>query len=157
MTLTLKDLEKEYNLLAKKYGLEDFNTLNNDFEIEKIDSESKCLLRLIRKVMMEKVVNLLSFIEILLNPVGAPRMYMVYLKSMTLNDKKEIEKIYGMLSELVLSALEIEMEYEEKREAEVIKLICEKWDIIKPSYKKIINDIKMPKLSNGERGKSYFG
>ena len=72
--MELKDLKKEYSDLAEKYKLPSFKELNENFEIEKIDKDTEILLRDVRKVMMEKIVNSLGFLEMFLNPMNAPRM-----------------------------------------------------------------------------------
>ena len=89
--MDLKELKKHYEILSKKYKLPSFKELNEDFDIEKIDKESDILLKVVRKVMMEKIVNSLGFIEMLLNPMNSPRMYHAYLNSMSVEDKKAID------------------------------------------------------------------
>ena len=66
MVFDLKDFRKMYEGFEKKYDLPKFTELNGDFEIDKIDKESQYFLRVIRKVMMEKVVNSLNFLEMLI-------------------------------------------------------------------------------------------
>ena len=68
----LKELKKKYADLSKKYKLPNFVNLNEDFEVEKIERDTDLLLKAIRKVMMEKIVNSMSFLEMLLNPVNSP-------------------------------------------------------------------------------------
>jgi len=157
MAFSLNDLKKEYEELAKRYKLPDFKEINENFEIEKIDRETDCLARAVRKVIMEKIVNSLGFIELLLNPVNVPRMYVPFIKTMTLDNKKEMERIYNALSEVVLAALELEMDYDEKKEAEAIIKANEKWKSIKPGFKKIVGSIKNPPVFNGDKSKGYFG
>jgi hypothetical protein len=155
--MELADLKKAYGELARKYKMPGFQELNENFEIEKIDKESECLLRLIRKVMLEKIVNSFNFAEFLLNPLNAPKMYLPFIKTMTLDDRKEIEKIYSGISELLLQTLDIEVDYSEKKEAEMIKKMLERWNELKPSFRKIFANMKKPNRQNGTREKSYFG
>lgn len=157
MEKEIKDLEKDYEVFEKKYKLPSFKELNENFEIEKIDRESKTLLRTIRKVIIEKLVNSLGFVELLLNPVNAPRMYYAYLKTLTQDDKKEIEKIYSVLSDVVLSAIELEIDYDEKAEAEMIKRIHSDWDSVKPAFRKILGNMKKPEAGESKKERSYFG
>jgi hypothetical protein len=154
--MDVNELEKQYNALAKKHKLPGFKELNEDFEIEKIKRRSGILIKTIRKVMMEKIINSMSFLEMLLNPIVAPRVYLIYIKSMTSEDKTEIDRIYGVLSEIVLDSLELEIEYSEKREAEMINGICKKWNSVKPGFIKVIKDLKKP-ASSVIKEKSYFG
>lgn len=155
--MELKDLKKEYGVLAKKYKLPSFQEVNENFEIDKIDKETDCLLRLVRKVMMEKIVNSLSFLELLLNPMNAPRIYLDYIKSSISEDKKEIDKIYTSLGALSLASLDLEIDYTEKKEAEMIRRIYDSWIALKPEFRKILKNMKHPNNIIVKKEKSYFG
>ena len=157
MTFEFNQFRDQYNSLAKQYSLPFFNSLNNDFEIEKISQESITLLRAVRKVMIEKVFNILSFLEMLLNPVNAPRTYLSYIKSMTNEDRKEVEKIYSAFGALTLRALPLEIDYSEKREAEMIKDIQKIWSDAKKDVSKLLEQIAMPVTSLAKKERSYYG
>jgi hypothetical protein len=154
--MELKEFKKEYEELAKKYKIQSFKELNEEFEIDKIDRETECVLRLVRKAMIEKIVNSLGFLEMLLNPTNSPRIYLPYLKNMTIEDKEIIEKIYSSLADLSLNSLLLEVEYSEKGEAELIKKIYSTWDSNKTDFKKIIINVRNPKTIV-RKEKSYFG
>lgn len=154
--MDLKELKKQYGDLAKKHNLPSFTELNENFEIEKIRKGEETLLRTIRKTMMEKIVNSMNFLEFLLNPINAPRAYLLYIKSMTSDDKKSIDKMYGQLSEIMLGALKLEIEYSENGEAKMIKEVDKIWNSIKPGFKKLIEDIQKPAAS-ATKERSYFG
>ena len=119
MTIEIKELKEGYAEFEKKYKLPSFIDLNRDFELDKIDKKSDFMLRVIRKNVMEKVINSIGFLEMLLNPMNAPRVYYFYIKSMTVQEKQLIEDIYTKLAELSLSSLELEVDYSEKEEAEI--------------------------------------
>jgi hypothetical protein len=155
--MELKNLKKDYNELAKKHKLPGFEKLNEDFEIERIVIESDYLLRAVRKTMMDKVVGWLRFFEMITNSTSAPRIYHAYIKSMTPEGKKEIEKIYSELGDINLAALELEIEYSEKNEAATINKIFKEFGSLKPSLKKIIKEIQNPEQQNAKATKSYFG
>jgi ABC-type transport system involved in cytochrome bd biosynthesis fused ATPase/permease subunit len=106
--------------------------------------------------MMEKIVNSMGFMETLLNPMNAPRIYLVYIKSMTQEDKNEIEKVYSSLADLVMGSFKLEIDYSEKEEAEMIKAIVKEWNSVKPSFRKIIASMQNP-VSSVTKEKSYFG
>src|SRR5688572_7419537 len=108
--MELECLKKEYEVLAKKYSLSSFNDLNNDFEIEKQDKQSDTLLKVIRKIVMDKIVNSITFLEMLVNPINAPRMYLPYIRAMSVEDRKSIEDIYNVLAELSLLSLDLEID-----------------------------------------------
>ncbi len=160
MAFLLKDFEKQYSILAKKYSLPKFRELNEEFEIDKIDRETFCLIRLIRKVMMEKIVNSLNFLEMLLNPVNTPRVYVPYIRAMSAEDRKDIEQVYTKLGELSIESLSLEVEYNEKQESVVVKNIYSTWQSIKPKLRNIILHMQRPikeNTSGVKKEKSYFG
>lgn len=153
----IKRLKDQYSFAAKKYNLPAFEQLNRDFEIEKIDHESECILRVVRKAMMEKIVNSLGFLEMLLNPVNVPRMYMSAVKSLKQEDMNATEAVYNALSSLVLSALALEIDYTEQKEAEMISKINSKWSSVKGSFGAIIRKLGSIHAPEAKKERSYFG
>lgn len=151
------ELKKSYNSLTKKYKLPSFEEIDNDFEIHKIDKESETLLRSIRKQMMEKIVNSVGFVEMLLSGMNAPRMYFSYMKVMSQEDRKGLENIYKEFSELIIFSLELEVEYNEQSEAELIKKIMETWQDARGDFKKVLQNILKPNNSQIKKERSYFG
>mgnify|MGYP001564619655 CR=1 FL=1 len=156
MTVNLTEFKKQYNEFMKKYNLPSFKELNENFEIDKIDRETECILRIVRKVMMEKIVNSLGFLEMLINPMNAPRIYLSYIKSITNEDKQSIEKIYTDLGEVSLFSLDLEIDYSEKKEAELIKRVFNVWNSLKPEFRRIMENMKKPGIIE-KKEKSYFG
>jgi len=154
--MKLEELKKSYSILEKKYSLPSFSELNEGFGIEILRKGEELLLRSIRKTMLDKIVNSLGFAEMLLNPANAPRMYFVYLKSMTVEDKKDIEKIYSVLSDIVLASSKLEIEYSEKGEAVMINKIVKDWNSIQPLFINVIEHMQNP-VSTPTKEKSYFG
>jgi hypothetical protein len=154
--MKLEELKKNYSILEKKYKLPSFKELNEDFGIEILRKGEELLLRSVRKIMLEKIVNSLGFVEMLLNPVNAPRMYFVYLKSVSSEDKKDLDKIYSVLSDIVLASSKLEIEYSEKGEAEMITKIVKDWNSIKTAFIRIIERMQKP-VSTPTKEKSYFG
>lgn len=155
--MELKDFKKLYSLLQKKYHLPSFAYLNENFEIDKIEKDTDCILRIVRKVMMEKIVNSMGFLELLLNPSNSPRMYLAYARSLPPEDKKIIEEIYNALGNDSLRSIDLEIDYTEKKEAEVIKAVAKTWESIKPKFRKILANIKIPTSTAVKKEKSYFG
>lgn len=155
--MELKELKKDYASAAGKYKLPSFEKLNEDFEIDKIEKETDFILRAIRKAVMEKVVNSLGFVEMLLNPSNAPRLYLGYIQTMTVSDREKINNIYETLADLSLSSLALEIDSNEKKEAELIAKTYEKWSLIKPDFKGIIESVKNPKATIAKKEKSYYG
>ncbi|MAG38183.1 hypothetical protein CMI45_02245 [Candidatus Pacearchaeota archaeon] len=156
MSIEFKELEEEYAKYEKKYKLPSFKELNNDFEIDKLDKISGNFVKSIRKTMMDKIVNTLGFLEMMLNPMNAPRMYAVYLNTMGQDDRNKINKMYGVLAGLIVDSLDLEIEYDEKEESEVIKKIFGSWKDIKGDLKQILKNMRNPKEFQ-KKEKNYFG
>jgi hypothetical protein len=156
--MELKELKKRYTELENKYKLPTFKQMNEDFEIEKISLESEVLLRVIRKLMMDKILSFLNFIErVITNPTGLPRIYYGYIKSMDNGDKIEIEKLYDSLGSLSLEAFKLEVVTSEKEEAEMIKKGFQVWQSAKPELLKVAAKMKIPESQSIKKEKSYFG
>lgn len=155
--MDLKQLKERYQILEKKYFLPSFQKLNEDFEIDKIERESDTFLRVVRKTMMEKIVNSLGFLEMLVNPVNAPRIYLSYVKSMTQKDKDLLNILYSNLGELSLEFLRLEIDYSEKGEADAINKISSVWNKSKDGFRVIMVDIVKPGNDVLKKEKSYFG
>ncbi|MEI6849733.1 MAG: hypothetical protein WCK29_01715 [archaeon] len=155
--MEIKDLKREYELLEKKYKLPSFKELNENFEIDKIDKDSDLIIRTIRKVIMEKLINSINFLEFLINPVNAPRMYMNYLKNISVADKEIIDEIYSAFAKISLDSLDLEVNYSEKNEAELIINVNKLWNEKKSNFSKILAHIKSPQPQEARKEKSYFG
>jgi hypothetical protein len=152
-----KELIDAYKNLEQKYKLPIFSRINEDFEIDKIERLTENLPRNIRKIMMEKVINSITFLDMLLNPVNSPRMYMNYIKNMSLADKNAIEDTYSQLSILSIDSLSLEIDSNEKNELVMIKKIFEVWQNQKPIFRKIFTNMKNPNNSPVKKEKTYFG
>jgi hypothetical protein len=155
--MELKDFKKEYEKFAKKYEVPSFKDLNKDFEIDKLDKDNDYLLRAIRKIMMEKVVNSMSFLEMLLNPMNTPRMYLAYIRTMSDDDRDRINRVYGVLADLSLMSLNLEIDSNEKAEAELISLVFKNWNGFKKDFMVLLGNMKSLKGVVNKKERSYFG
>ncbi len=151
------DLKKKYEVMVKKHKLPSFEEVNANFEIEKIDRDSDTLLRAVRKMMMEKIVNSLGFVEMLLTAMNAPRMYHSYIKNISMEDRKRLEKMYDVLTDLSMASLEREVDYDEKKEAMLIIQIFKMWNSIKPDFRIVMEGIRKPSNNSAKKERSYFG
>ena len=151
-----EELKKKYVALAGKYDLPDYAEINQAFEIEKIDTDSDILLKVIRKIVVEKIVHSLSFVEMLLNPINTSQMYYSYIKSMDEEDKKFLDETYKSFFEISTDSLLREIDYSEKGEAEIIKKVCKAWNERKKGFKRVLSNINNPKVGE-KKERSYFG
>lgn len=157
--LLLEKMKKDYEKLRKKYPLPGFKELNEAFDIEEAaEQETDCLLRQIRKHMMEKVIAYLRFSEMLINPSNAPIFFFALVKGLTSSDKKVIDKIYEDLGELEIDVISLDCRYSEKGEAEFINKIFSRWEDVSEDVLQLSETLKKNwhhKSGQSERG--YFG
>ncbi len=159
MEYDLSELKKDYEVLKKKYSLPKFEDLNEDFIIEKIDAKSDVLLKIIRKIILDKIYNIASFFDNLFSGQGVPRFYYSYLKNSTEEDKKKINDIYSKFGQLIKESLVLEAKSSEKDEADFVNKCYSVW---RECQKDLIEITKKVAQENGsstneKRERSYFG
>ncbi len=156
---SLEELKKDYLVLQKKYNLPSFKELNEEFDIEKAaEHETDCLIREIRKAIMDKVIAYLRFVEMLINPTSAPMFFFALVKCLTPPDKKALENIYGKLGSFEIDVIELDCHYVEKKEAEFVKKMYDKWQEIEKEMLGIVETLRAnwnQKLGKNEKG--YLG
>ncbi len=154
----LQKLKKQYLSLKKKHKLPDFDKLNEDFEIEKLqEHETDFLLREIRRTMVEKVSVVLKFLEIIVSPNEAsPAFVFAMIKEIKPETKKNIEQLYRQLSAVEISSIALDLDYNEKSEAAFIKDQNKKWEATKKDLKALIKNFDSVWKSESAK-KSYVG
>lgn len=143
MENNLNELKKDYAKLQKKYALPTFRELNEEFDIEKAaEHETDCLIREIRKTIMDKVIAYLRFIEMLLNPSNAPIFFFALVKGLSSQDKRILEELYEKLGRFEIDVIELDCKYNEKDEAEFIKRIAIEWQNISQEMIKMVEVLR---------------
>lgn len=156
--MKLEEFKKKYADLGKKYGLPSFTELNNVFEIDKIERDSDTLLREIRKVLMDKVINYIRLFEMIFNPASAPPTFLAFVREIRAEERSSLEKVYKECVELELLALARELEHNEKAEAELIANIYKVMTGLKGDLTKVISMMSRNwRLQVSKKEKSYFG
>ena len=155
----LDNLKKEYSKLAGKYKLPSYKELNEEFDIEKVQElETDTLLREIRKVIMDKAIAYLRFVELLLNPSNAPMFFFAILKGIESADKKILDEIYTKLGRLEIKVIDVDNEYSEANEAKFINHVFVEWQDIKESMKTVSKALQKGWDRKSEKKeKSYLG
>lgn len=155
----LEELKKEYEKFKDRYNLPEFNELNELFDIEEVYFESDFLLRKIRRFISEKMLAYSKFVEIILNPSNAPLFFFKLMKKLDNKDKEKLANIYDELGKIEVETIGMDLEYNEKKEAEFIDRMYKNFSKeIKPKLSEIVK-----KLGNGDNNKqfsngtSYFG
>lgn len=154
----LEDMKKEYEEIRKKYNLPEFDKLNQEFYIEKsAEVETDYLLREIRRTVSDKLVNYLRFFEAFMNPPAAPVFVQSILKTLDSESRETIQNIYKKLSKREVDLIDLDLNYDEKKEAEFIKSIVGEWDEIKKDLTKVLEQINKNWDAKVEGGnKDYF-
>jgi len=153
---SLEELKNNYEILRKKYALPEFKQLNEEFDIEKVaENETECLLREIRKAIMDKAIAYLRFIEMLLNPTNAPLFFLALIKGLSVDDRKILEKLYDKIGHFEIDVIELDCQYSEEDEAGFIKKATKEWKIISDNMIKLVEVLRRnwnQKSKKDERG-----
>jgi len=154
----LEKLKKDYARLQKKYKLPPFKILNEEFEIERAsERETETLLREIRKAMTEKAITVLRFLEMMLNPANAPLFMFSVIKKLSPGNRRLMEEIYSKLSDFEISAIKLDLSYDEKKEASFIKEGTKKWLEMKDNLERLGDALETAwRESEEEAGKKEY-
>jgi len=156
--MELKDLKTSYEKLSKKHKIPSFRELNECFEIDRIERDTDSVLREVRKVMMDKIIGYIRFLEMMISPAQAPPMFMIFVKSVSDSERKTIENVYKNFVDLELTALKLEIDYSEEGEAKSIKDIFNVWNKIRPDMRKVLGVMeKNWNSASVKKEKGYFG
>lgn len=157
--MKLSEFKEKYGVLAKKHKLPSFEEINKDFDIDRTCYETDFLLRMIRRSMKDKITSYLSFLEMLINPVNAPRLYQMYLKGLSEDDNKLLNKIYEGLGKFNFEALLWEFNTSDEEEVKAIKRTLEVWNESMEDFKKLLAGMKIPdsKDESAKKDRGYFG
>ncbi|MFC1666198.1 hypothetical protein ACFLZF_00605 [Nanoarchaeota archaeon] len=155
----IDELKKDYQIIQDKYNLPCFEELNKDFCIEKLSEiETDYLIREIRKLIADKFVSYLKFVETLLHPVNVPIFILSIVRLIDNKDKAKLSKIYEKLAKSEIEIVELDLVFCETKEAEFINNSYSLWQEIREDLlvfiRKIKNDWNVKPQINE---KNYFG
>lgn len=155
----LEKLKNDYEILKNNHNLPDFKRLNEDFHIEKIaEVETEMLVREVRKFIGDKMLNYMRFLENLLNPVNVPMYIYSLVKLLDTEEKKTISEIYKKLIKKEIEFIELDLRFDEKKEAEFINNSYALWQEIKKDLLQIMDKINKKTSHKFEvNNKEYFG
>jgi len=155
----LDKLKEDYGKIQKKHKLPSFKELNEDFHIEKIaEAETEILIREVRKFVGDKLANYMRFVESLLNPVNVPMFVFSFIKLMDSDDKKRLSDIFKELMKKEVKFIEIDLEFNEEKEAQLIRDSYRFWQDAKKDMLKILEKINKKWDDKSEtNNKGYYG
>lgn len=156
---SLEELKKEYSEIKKEHNLPDFNHLNENFYLEKlVDIETDFLLREVRKMIADKMINYLKFFEAFMNPSTAPVFIHSIMKTLDNDSKEKIKKVYERLSKREVELIDLDLIYDGKKEADFINGFTKEWNEMKKDLSGVV-DIINKNWNTKVKGnnKDYFG
>lgn len=152
------DLETDYEELRKKYSLPEFQSLAEDFDIEKIqDKDTIFLAREIRRTMNEKITAYIHLFETLINPTSPPMFVFKILKNMSKEEKEQIQEFYKTLSMVQLEVMKLDTVYSEEAEIKFINKNFSLWQNLKTKIRTLFDSFeKNFEKDDISKGRSYF-
>jgi len=152
------DIREKYGKLKSKHNLPDFEKLNDDFDIAKIDCDSLTLLRDVRKAMILKFSSVMQFVELLINPTNGSMFNMFLVKGINGEEKEILKELFGKLGEIEIDSFGLDVNYNKRKEADFVKEKFKVWQNLKPEIKKVMDVLKINwSKSSGKKQRSYFG
>ncbi len=151
------NINEEYNKL--KYKLPKFEDLDYEFEISASNIKDKTfLIRNLRRRLNDKVIFYCRIIEGLLYPNGNNITGMLEVKAFNEQEKERISKIYKKLMEFERESLSLDVNPDEKKEAEFINNLFKEWKKFKEEMIKVTEKMKESwHLEEKEEKDIYFG
>jgi hypothetical protein len=155
----LENFRKKYNQIKDKYKLPDFERLAEEFDVERAsERESSFVIREVRRTINDKLSALLHLLETFVNPSQSSMFIFSMLKNIEETDKKLIKKLYEKISKFEIAVLKLDINYDEKSEADFIKQIFKEWPEMKKEITILLDKLdKNFDMSALETKRGYFG
>jgi hypothetical protein len=153
----MEKLKEDYSKLQKQHKLPCFDDLNREFDIEKL-KPSSFMLREIRHSVIDKMGSVMKLLETFMNPTSAPVFMFKIIKNLNADAKKEIENIYNEFTSIQLGVLKLDIEYNERGEAEFLREIYAKWQDYKKRLITLTDNFEKAWHANSKKTeREYFG
>lgn len=155
------EIKHEYEGFVKKYKLPSYEELDNEFELLYFTNiiEISYVLRFVRRRINDRLSAFTSILQGFLQPnPGSP----INLEESSFLDENEKKKIVILIRELMnierMNTL-LDLDFDEKKEAEFIKNAVNKWFELKKEILELLKKVKKgweSKVSE-ESKEPYFG
>ena len=156
--MKFKELKLRFEKIKTKYKLPSFTDIDERFELDRIERDTDFILRGVRKIMMDKIIGYIRFLEMMISPSQAPPMFMMFIRNMTEDELGVLQQVYKALVDLELISLKLEIDYDEKEEATAIKNIFNVWEKQKPQLRSVLTMMeKNWNSTSPKKDKAYFG
>ena len=141
----MKNLKENYSKLASQYGLPSYEELDKDFELlyaRELFEISRPLV-FIRRRICDKIGWTCGMLQGLIQPNPGSMLSIEESSFFTKEEKQEnFVKLLKSLMYFTRKSIALDLESTNEEEAEFIKEICKKWAEIKPTIKKISEQLK---------------
>ncbi len=141
----MKNLKANYESLAKKYTLPNYDTINEEFELLYIGKLAEIIhpLAFIRRRINDRIGSVCSFLQGILQPNPGS---MVAIEESSFFSKDEKQKdIQELLKELMYylrESYDLDLNINEEKDAEYINEFYSRWEKIKPKILKLSEKLK---------------
>lgn len=155
-----KKVREKYSELKEKYSFPEYEEMNKAFAIEKADSDSEILMREIIHLIADKFQNYMRFIENLINPANSSIFAFSLVKLIDNGKRTILSEIYKKISEMEIKLIKIDLNPEEKPQAEFINESYKVWNEIRKEMYEIIDSAEKnfsATQKSEENKKGYFG
>ena len=145
-------VKEEYEKVREKYKFPSYKEIDEEFEISSIDIEKvNSLPRAILRVVCNKMVMFLNYIEPVVNPNPQNLHAFVEVNNTSNDDKKEIFGFYKDLSYKYHKACGIELTEKENEIVKEIGNVWKDWKDLKANFRKINKIINNAWLKEKEK------
>ena len=136
-----QEITAEYNLLKEKYGLPDFDKLNDEFEIYNnfigATDIPEFLLRNIRRRMVEKFYSWINYLH---NFIFANQQSLILMNEYQQFSDEEREEIIMIINKIMFInrlSVKLEVHHKEEEDALFIKKYFDEWPMLKEQLMQI--------------------
>ena len=135
------DTEKQYNELRKKHKLPEFKELDTELELQDMEKTAYLLREIIRKIG-EKLDFYSRVIEEILQPDTSNIYALHESRFFDEKEKKAMYDVYVKIMNLSRHSLEVSLDNDEEKEAELIGRFFEEWKDLKAELLKYSRKMK---------------
>jgi len=155
------DLQEEYEILRKKYNLPSYKELDEEYELLYFQSvlEIKYPLRFIRRRIIDKVNGFIHFFQNILHPINSNLISLEESSFLTEEEKQGVVHLVKNLLILERESLLLDIDHQEKKDAEFIQRAHKQWLGYKHNVLEYISKIKegWKKETRTNPDNHYFG
>ena len=150
-------IRERYNSIKEKYSLPDFEKMNGDFYIEKINlDETENFEREMRHNISEKFSSYSKLIESILQPSTTQIFIYSLIKKLERKDIEVLNELYKKLSLSELELIELDLIVDKKREGKFVSEAYKLWQEVKEKLHPIIVKLKDSKEVEPVLGSSNY-